>query len=151
MFLLQLLPDAFLSFIVNGILIAGILGFSVSFFFGYVAHYVPQIIPYRIAIQIASIIVLVLGVYLKGGMSTEMVWRERVRELEAKVAIAEQQSKEANVELESKIKEKVRVVKETQVVIQERIKTVQVNIDSQCKVTSDTVDILNKAAEGAKK
>lgn len=146
MFLLQLLPDAFLSFIVNGILIAGILGFAVSFFFGYAAHYVPQIIPYRMAIQVASIIVLVLGVYLKGGMATEMTWRERVRELEAKVAIAEQQSKDANAELESKINDKVRVVKETQVVIQERIKTVQVNIDSQCKVTTDTVDILNKAA-----
>jgi hypothetical protein len=47
--------------------------------------------------------------------------------------------------------DKVRVVKETQVVIQEKIKTVEVKIDSQCKITSDTVDILNDAAKGIKK
>ena len=47
-------------------------------------------------------------------------------------------------------KDKIKVVKETQVVVQEKIKTVEVKIDSQCKITDDTIDILNQAA-GAKK
>ena len=151
MWLLHFFPDSLLAFIVNTILILGIVGFTASFFFGYVARYVPQLIPYRMIIQIASIVLLVAGVYFKGGQAAEMQWRERVRELEAKVAVAEQQSKEANEQLNTKVKEKVKVVKETQVVVQEKIKTVQVQIDSQCKITAETLDVLNEAAKGVKK
>ena len=151
MWLLHFLPDSLLSFFVNTVLILGIVGFTASFFFGYVAKYLPQMIPYRMIIQIVSIVLLVAGVYFKGGKAAEMQWRERVRELEAKVAIAEQQSKEANVALEAKTKEKVQVIREKQVVIQEKIKTVQVAIDSQCKITAETIDILNDAAKGVKK
>ena len=102
-------------------------------------------------IQIASIVLLVAGVYFKGGQAAEIQWRERVRELEAKVAVAEQQSKEANEALDVKTKEKVKVIRETQVVIQEKIKNVQVKIDSQCKITAETLDVLNDAAKGVKK
>lgn len=151
MWLLHFLPDSLLAFFVNTVLFLGIAGFAVSFFFGYVAQRFPQLIPHRMVIQIVSIVLLVAGVYFKGGQSAEMQWRERVRELEAKVAIAEQQSKDANVALEAKTKERVRIVKETQVVVQEKIKTVQVKIDSQCKITAETLDVLNEAAKGVKK
>ena len=151
MWLLHFFPDSLLAWFVNTVLILGIVGFGVSFFFGYVVRYVPQIMPYRMIIQIVSIILLVAGVYFKGGQAAEIQWRERVRELEAKVAIAEQQSKEANEQLSEKVKDKVKIVKETQVVIQEKIKTVQVQIDSQCKITAETVDLLNEAAKGVKK
>jgi hypothetical protein len=151
MWLLHFFPDSLLSFIVNTTLILGIVGFTASFFFGYVAARLPQLIPYRMIIQVVSIVLLVAGVYFKGGQSAEMQWRERVRELEAKVAASEQESKEANIALEEKTKEKIRVVKETQVVVQEKIKTVQVKIDSQCKITAETLDVLNEAAKGVKK
>lgn len=151
MWLLHFFPDSLLSFIVNTILILGIVGFTASFFFGYVAAKLPQLIPYRMIIQVVSIVLLVAGVYFKGGQAAEMQWRERVRELEAKVAASEQESKEANIALEEKTKEKVRIVKETQVVVQEKIKTVQVKIDSQCKITAETLDVLNEAAKGIKK
>lgn len=151
MWLLHFFPDALLAWFVNTVLILGIVGFAVSFFFGYVVRYVPQIIPYRMIIQVVSIILLVAGVYFKGGQAAEIQWRERVRELEAKVAVAEQQSKEANEQLNDKVKERIKVVKETQVVVQEKIKTVQVQIDSQCKITAETLDILNDAAKGVKK
>ena len=151
MWLLHFLPDSLLAWFVNTVLILGIVGFTASFFFGYVAKFLPQLIPYRMAIQIVSIVLLVAGVYFKGGQAAEIQWRERVRELEAKVAVAEQQSKDANIALEEKTKEKVRVVKETQVVIQEKLKKVEVKIDSQCKITTETLDVLNEAAKGVKK
>ena len=151
MWLLHFLPDSLLAFVVNTVLILGIVGFAASFFFGYVAKYLPQLIPYRMMIQIISIVLLVAGVYFKGGQAAEVQWRERVRELEAKVAVAEQQSKEANTALEEKTKEKVRVVRETQIVVQEKIKKVEVKIDSQCKITAESLDILNDAAKGVKK
>ena len=149
--MLAFIPDAFLAWVVNTILIAGIIGFAASFFFGYVVRWLPAIAPYHLLIQIVSIVLLVSGVYFKGGYSVEMAWRDRVAEMEAKVAKSEAESKTANENIKTVYVDKVRVVKETQVVVQEKIKTVEVKIDSQCKITTDTVDILNAAAKGIKK
>ena len=151
MFLLNFIPDAFLIWIVNAILIAGIIGTVVAFFFGFFVRYLPWIIPYRMLLQIVALVLLIAGVYFKGGVGVEMSWRARVADMEAKVAKAEAESKTANEKIKTVYVDKVRVVKETQVVIQEKIKTVEVKIDSQCKITTDTVDILNDAAKGIKK
>jgi hypothetical protein len=151
MFLLNFIPDAFLLWIVNAVLIAGIIGTVVAFFFGFFVRYLPWIVPYRMLLQIVGLVLLIAGVYFKGGVGVEMEWRARVAEMEAKVAKAEAESKTANENIKTVYVDKVRVVKETQVVIQEKIKTVEVKIDSQCKITSDTVDILNDAAKGIKK
>ena len=151
MWMLAFIPDALLAWIVNTILIAGIVGFAASFFFGFVVRYLPAIAPYRMIVQIASIVLLVAGVYFKGGYSVEMEWRKKVAELEAKIAVAEQQSKDANTEIKTVYVDKVRVVKETQVVIQEKIKNVEVKIDSECKIAPEAISILNEAATGVKK
>jgi hypothetical protein len=151
MFLLNFIPDALLIWIVNAILIAGIIGTVVAFFFGFFVRYLPWIIPYRMLLQIVALVLLISGVYFKGGVGVEMSWRARVADMEAKVAKAEAESKTVNEKIKTVYVDKVRVVKETQVVIQEKIKTVEVKIDSQCKITSDTVDILNDAAKGIKK
>jgi hypothetical protein len=151
MFLLNFIPDALLLWIVNAILIAGIIGTVVAFFFGFFIRYLPWIIPYRMLLQIVALVLLIAGVYFKGGVGVEMEWRARVAEMEAKVAKSEAESKTANENIKTVYVDKVRVVKETQVVIQEKIKTVEVKIDSQCKITTDTVDILNDAAKGIKK
>ena len=150
MWMLAFIPDALLAWAINTVLIAGIVGFAASFFFGYVVRWLPAIAPYHLLIQVVSIVLLVSGVYFKGGYSVEMAWRERVAELEAKVAIAEQKSKEVNEKIVTVYKDRVKVVKETQVVVQEKIKTVEVKIDSQCKITDETADILNQAATGKK-
>jgi len=151
MWMLSFVPDAFLAWVVNTILIAGIVGFTASFFFGLVLRWMPWLTPYRLFIQLISIALLVAGVYFKGGYSVEMVWRGRVAELEEKIKEAEAKSAVVNEKLVTVYKDRVKVVKETQVVVQEKIKTVEVKIDSQCKITADTIDILNDAAKGAKK
>lgn len=146
MFLLSFIPDALIIWVVNTILLAGIVGSVVSFFFGFFIRWMPWIIPYRMFLQIISLILLIAGVYFKGGVGVEMEWRARVAEMEAKVAAAESQSKEKNVEIQKVYVDKVRVVKEQQIVVQEKIKEVQVMIDSQCRVTTDVINILNDAA-----
>ena len=153
MWLMSWLPDAFLVWAINLILLIGLFGTGVSIMFKTVIRYFPQLIPYRTALQVASVLVLILGVYLKGGYAVEANWRERVKELEAKVAQAEAESKVANAEVKEKIVERVRVVKETQVVIKEKLRDVQVTIDAQCKITPKVIEILNEAAlnPGAKK
>ena len=139
-----------LAWVVNTILIAGIIGFTASFFFGYVVRWLPAIAPYHLLIQIISIVLLVSGVYFKGSYSVEMSWRARVAEMEAKVAIAEQKSKEANTQIQTVYVDRVKVVKEKQIVIQEKLKTVEVKIDANCKVVPEAINILNEAAGATK-
>lgn len=151
MFLLSFIPDALLNWFINLILFAGVVGIVATTAFKFVIKYFPQIIPYRTIIQVVSLVLLVLGVYLRGGYGVEMSWRARVAEMEAKVKVAEDKSKQANETIKTVYVDKVKVVKETQVVIQEKIKNVEVKIDSQCKVAPDAITILNEAAAGGKK
>ena len=142
MWMLSFVPDAVLYFVVIGIMFSGIALYALSFF----TRFIPPLIPYSGIARILGTILLVGGIYFYGSYSTEMEWRSKVAELEAKVAIAEQQSTEANVKIQTVVKEKIKYVKETRVVIQEHIKTVEAKIDSICKVAPEAIDILNEAA-----
>ena len=149
--MLSFIPDALLIWAINAVLLIGIAGTVVSIMFKLAIRYFPWIIPYRLLLQVVSVILLVLGVYLKGGYAVEAEWRARVAELEAKVAVAEQKSKEANTQIQTVYVDKVKVVKEKQIVIQEKLKTVEVKIDANCKVVPEAISILNEAAVGVKK
>jgi len=151
MWMLSFIPDTLLIWVVNTVLLAGIAGTVVSVLFKLAIRYIPWIIPYRLLLQLVSVILLVLGVYLKGGYAVEAEWRARVAELEAKVAVAEQKSKEANTQIQTVYVDRVKVVKEKQIVIQEKLKTVEVKIDANCKVVPEAISILNEAAVGVKK
>jgi len=151
MWMLSFIPDALLIWAINIVLVIGIAGTVVSVMFKLVIRYFPWIIPYRLLLQVISVILLVLGVYLKGGYAVEAEWRARVAELEAKIAVAEQQSKEANTKIQTVYVDRVKVVKEKQIVIQEKLKTVEVKIDANCKVVPEAISILNEASVGVKK
>ena len=90
---------------------------------------------------------MILGVYFKGGYSVEVEWRERVKEVEAKVAVVEQKSQAANVVIQKVYVDKVKVVHDTKVVIQEKIIEKEKIIDAECKVAPEALDILNQAAK----
>ena len=146
MFLLNFLPDAFLLFIVNSILLVGLFGALSSYFI----RFIPPLIPYAEAVKIGGIILLVIGVYLKGGYSVEMEWREKVKEVEAQVAVVEQKSVEASVVIQKVYVDKIKVVRDTKIVIQEKIVEKEKIIDAECKVAPEALDLLNEAARGAK-
>jgi len=108
MWILHLLPDSSIAWIVNTILMAGALVTVTGFF----VKFIPFVNTYRTPVQIAGILLLTVGVYFQGGYSTEMAWRERVREVEAKVAEAEKKSQETNVEVVTKFVKQTQVVRE---------------------------------------
>jgi hypothetical protein len=108
MWILHLLPDAFISWIVNTILIVGTLTTVAGFF----VRFIPFVNTYRIPLQVLVIVLLTTGVYFKGGYSTEMAWRERVREAEAKVAAAEKLSAETNTQVITKLVNNTKVIRE---------------------------------------
>jgi len=151
MWMLSFLPDAFLVWIINIVLLAGIVGTTVSILFKVAIRWIPWIIPYRTLLQVISIALLLAGVYFKGGLAIEQEWRARVKDLEAKVAISEEQAKAANTKIEKVYIDRVKVVKDTQIVIQEKLKTVEVKVDAECKIVPEAISILNDAAAGVKK
>jgi hypothetical protein len=108
MWILHLLPDTLILWICNSLLAAGFLLTVAAFFI----QTVPLLNQYRLPAQVLGIALLVLGVYWRGGYAVESEWRERVAELELKVAEAEKQSAQVNTEIVTKIVTKTKVIKE---------------------------------------
>jgi hypothetical protein len=108
MWILHLLPDTLILWICNSLLAAGFLLTVAAFFI----QTVPLLNQYRLPAQILGIALLVIGVYWRGGYAVELEWRERVAELELKVAEAEKQSAEINTEIVTKIVTKTKVIRE---------------------------------------
>lgn len=149
MWILHLLPDAFLEWIVNVILVIGVVSTFLSFFvINKLFRFIPGLARYYLPAQIISIILFTAGVYFKGGYSTEMMWREKVRELEEQIKQAEQRSNQINQELEEERKKKQKVRVEYYNTIKERIKVEEKIINGECRVNPMAVEIINDAAKG---
>lgn len=148
MWMLSFIPDSFLIYVVNLILLAGAVG-SVLFFFVLhrILRWFPALSPYYLLLQIISAALLVIGIYLKGGYSVEMSWREKVRIAEEKARLAEQQAAELNAKLNDEVKKKQKVIVENKIVYQDRIREVAKVIDKECKVAPEAIDIHNAAAK----
>ena len=150
MFLLSFIPDALIQLVVNGVLIAGIVGCVVSFFFGFFVRWIPWIIPYRMILQLLGLILLIAGVYFKGGVGVEMEWRERVKVAQEQVKAAEERAEKINKDLEKTKKEKDRAVAESKTKIKETIVIQATTIDEKCKVAPEVLSIINDAAKKPK-
>jgi len=147
MWLLHFLPDSFLQFVVHTILIAGVVGCVLSFFvLNKLLMAFPPFAGYYKAAQVVSIILLVSGVYFEGGYSAEKQWRERVAEMEAKVAQAEAASKDANDKLDKKSKEKIKVIQGKQIVVKQYIDREVTKYDATCPIPAPVVRAHNAAA-----
>lgn len=155
MWILSILSEAAIHTIFG----LGILGIIVGFVLGFI----PFVKPYKLAIQVISILLLVFGVYLEGGLADQKEWELKVAEMKAKLAEAETKSSEKNVEIQEKIVEKTKVVREKgrdiiRYVDKEVVKNQEVvKYIENCPVPKEIIDLhnqaatLNKAAEGEKK
>jgi hypothetical protein len=156
--MLSLIPDAVLNWAYWAIIIAGLTGVLA----GWLGKWIPFYGNYVKVLQPVGIVLLVLGVWLRGGYDTEMAWRDKVAKLEEQVKIAEQKSQETNTVIQEKVVEKTKVIKGkteyiTQYLDREVIKNQEiVKYIEQCPVPKEIIDIhnqaadINKAAEGKK-
>jgi hypothetical protein len=156
--MLNLIPDVMLNWVYWAIIAAGITGVLA----GWLGKWIPFYGNYVKILQPVGIVLLVLGVWLRGGYDVEMSWRAKVVEAEARVAVAEQKSQETNTVIEQKIVEKTKVIKGkteyiTQYLDREVVKKEEIiKYIEQCPVPKEIIDIhnqaaeMNKAAEGKK-
>jgi len=146
MFILHFLPDSLILWFCNGLLLAGI-ALTVTAFF---IQSIPLINQYRIPAQVLGIALLIVGVYLRGGLAVEQVWRERVAELEAQIVVAEAASKEVNVQIETRVLKKTEYITRRGQDIVEYVDREVVKYDTTCVIPDPFVQAHNLAAEPVK-
>ena len=145
MWIIQYLPEI----VVHTIFTAGVLGVIAGFVLGFI----PSIKPYKLAVQVISLLVLTFGVYLEGALADTKEWELKVKELEVKIAQAEAKSAQVNTIIQERVVTKTQVVREK---AQEVIKYIDrdvvkkeevVKFVERCSLPQDVVDAHNKAVD----
>lgn len=148
MWMLSWVPDSVLEHVVNGILLLGVIGTFLTFFvINRIMRWFPPLARWVNVAQVVSAVVLLAGVYFKGSFQTEADWRAKVADAEAKVAKAEQEAKDANVALEKKSREKVKVIQGKELIVKQYIEKEVTKYDNTCPVPAPVVKALNAAAK----
>ena len=137
MWFLSLIPDAWLHWFVHGIVILGIV-LSVV---GTIGKSISFIAEYGFIVKAIGSLLLLVGIFFEGGYGVEMMWRAKVNEMQKQIDVAEQKSKDANVELSKALKQKTIVIKEKVIQNAKQIESNRAVINSECKL-SDTAWML---------
>jgi uncharacterized membrane protein YraQ (UPF0718 family) len=148
MWMLSFIPDSFLLYVIHAVLVTGIVGTLLSFFFlNRILRWFPQLAPFHLLAQIVSIALLAGGLYFSGGYHTEMEWRDRVTKLEAQIKEMEDKSAELNKKLADEKKKKQKVRTEYYNTVKTEIKEVEKVINAECRVDPKATELINKAAK----
>jgi hypothetical protein len=139
MWIINWLPE----FIVHLIFLAGVVGTIAGFVLGFI----PLISKYKLPIQIISLLLLSLGVYLEGGLAEKAKWELRVKEMEAKVAQAETKSAVVNTEIVEKVITQKQVIKVKGDKVIEYIDREVKVFDNTCTVPEIAIKAHNMAAK----
>jgi len=148
MWIMNFLP----SWIFHLLFIAGVLALVASF----VLKAVPLLTQYRIPVQIAAVAAILIATWFEGAISNQNAWVARVKEMEAKVAKAEEQSQQVNTVIKEKIVKQIEVVKTRgddviRYVDREIIKyDTKFAAGGQCEIPAEFIKAHNQAAEKVK-
>jgi len=137
------LLNSWVSYIVHAALIAGVIGS----FFGSIVARIPVVGNYGAIVKAIAMPLLIVSIFAEGYLFASKSWIEEAKKFEEKVKIAEKQSQETNAKLGQALADKNNSVKQQQIVIQEKIKEVEVKVNAECKIAPDVVKILNDAAK----
>ena len=140
MWILKFLPD----WIFYGIFLVGVIGFAATYLFKYIP--IPFLYVYRKPIQIGSVLAIIFGTFMSGAIYDNEAWEARVKEMEAKVAKAEQESKVANEKINDKVEKIKEKIVQKQVVVKQYIDREVVKYDNSCVIPKEFIDVHNKAA-----
>jgi hypothetical protein len=144
MWILQWLPD----WIFYAILVLGLIGFLITYLLKFIP--IPAIYMYKTPIQIVSVVMIGIGVYMAGSIANEEAWQAKIKELEVKVAEAEAKSAQENIKIVEKIVVQKQVVKERGKDIVQFVDREVVKYDNKCEIPQPFVDAHNRAAEKVK-
>jgi hypothetical protein len=155
MWILHFLPDALILWFCNILLLIGVVLTIAGFFIHRIPF--PLLWQYQLPFKIIGVLLLVAGVYFRGGYGVEMAWRERVAEVEAKLRAAEEQSAQENTRIETKfVKQTEYITRRGQDIVQYVDREI-VRYDTkfapggQCEIPREFIKAHNQAAEAPPK
>ena len=143
MWFLSFIPDWILQWAIHGLVILGLL----LTFVGSIVKFIPVIQPYALVGRQLGIVLLVVGVFFEGGYATEMSYRARIAEMQAKIKEAEIQSAKANEKLAAEVSKNKELIKEKVNRNAKDIEAKREAINAECKLSDDAWVLYNRAVE----
>jgi hypothetical protein len=126
------------------IVLAGLVGLLAAQFF----RFIPFVTQYTLPIKVVSVLVLVFGVYMEGGISTQEAWEAKVAEAKLDMAKRDAASSEETVKVVTKYVTKVQIVKEKgDVIIKEVPKYITKESDAKCAIPNSFVVLHDSASK----
>jgi hypothetical protein len=149
----SLLPDFIFVVIAWAAAVGGVALYVAS----KLVRWIPMMGMYKTPAEIVGVVLIALGAYMLGGQAADQRWQDKVDAVEAKLKIAEEQSKEANVEIQKKSDVKVKYIQGRTEIIKEYIDREIVKYDTkfapggECAIPREFVRAHNDAAEAPNK
>lgn len=109
-----------------------------------------KVLPNRVPIQWGAAVLMLASTYLIGADADNAAWELRVKDLQAKVAVAEEQSKTVNTEIKEKLVYKTQIIKQRGADNIQYIDREVTKYDNTCVIPKEFVDAHNRAAEPPK-
>lgn len=151
MWILHFIPDSLIQLVIQIILATGLLLTVITTIgkpllkFAY-----PPAAQFIGILQFFSVLILIIGVFFEGGYATEMEWRHRVEEVQAKVEAAEAKSKEVSVQINTKVVTRTKVIHDHGQIVRQYIDREVTKYDNQCVIPDAFVKAHNDSAEAPK-
>jgi hypothetical protein len=137
--LLQLIPDGIFVWLTYLLFAAGVILYVAS----KLVSWIPLMGQYRFPAELAGVLAVVIAAYFYGGVS----YRGQIAEMKQQVKIAEEKSQQVNTVIETKIIEKIKVVKENVYITREIVKEVAgKQLDAQCSLPQSTISLHDSAS-----
>ena len=143
MWFLSFIPDWILQWAIHGLVIFGL----VLTFIGSIVKFIPVIQPYALVGRQLGIVLLVIGVFFEGGYATEMSYRARIAEMQAKIKEAEVKSAKANEKLAAEVSKNKELIREKVNKNAKDIEAKREAINAECKLSDDAWVLYNRAIE----
>lgn len=134
MWILQFLP----GWIFSLALLVAIAGYLIAKFL--------TAVPHAKLLEYASVLVVVLSVYMHGAVANNDSWLKRVSGLELKLKEAEVASTKTNSEIETKVVTKTQVVRQKGETVVKYIDREVTKTDTSCVISPEFVSAHNQAA-----
>jgi len=141
---IQLIPTSWLEFAAFMILVVG----AVMFFAGQIFRFLPFVKQYNFPLRLLGGLLLLAGAYFNGGLGVEMEYRARIEEMKARIEVFEQKSKEENAKIEQEIVTETQIIKQDTDATLAEIARLKEQINANCELTPDMIELYNKGMSG---
>jgi len=113
----------------------------------WVLKHIPFINQYNFPIYMLGTTLTIGAIWFSGVRVGQSAGEDQIKEMTARVKVAEAKSQEVNTVIETKIVERVKIVKDTKNANKETAKLIARQLDSKCIVPESTVVLINSASQ----